>query len=239
MSAILTVPASRRAMLRALAAAGASLATVACGRAGPPALTAQQVLQKASAALRQVKSLHFVLTATGGLMTVGSGLAAKQLEGDAAQPDRLKVTATATFGKMTVDLGLIVIGNQQYITNPITKQWQALPGAVAAPNLLDPRHGAAALLGQATDLQKLANETVNGVDTYHISGHLAAARVAALVGGTPTTGSLAGDVWVGSSDFLVRQIRLVGPVTTDEPPGIQRLLVLSNFNETVSITAPT
>jgi hypothetical protein len=216
----------------------AGLTAVSCASQPPPELTASDVLQKASDALKKVKAAHFKLSATGGMMAIGTGLVAKTIEGDVIQPDRLRGTAVSTFGKVTVEIGFIFVGANQFITNPITKQWEKLPDAGTAPNLLDPDRGASILLKQATNLQKLSNEHVAGVDCYHVTGDVPSTLVASLVGASGTTSALAGDVWVGVADFLPRQIRLNGAVTADEPPQIQRLLELSAFDESVTIDPP-
>lgn len=226
----------RRYLLGMVVWAGLS---AGCGITRPAELSAIEILDRASTALRSVNSVHFKLTATNGMIAIGSNLAARTIEGDVVRPDRVKGTAVSTFGRMTVNLSFMIVGTHQYVTNPVTKQWERLSGEVTAPNLLDPDHGAAALLKQVGDLEKMANENVGGVDCYHVRGSIAAALIAGLVGAPGTANRLAGDVWVGTGDFLPRRIRLVGPVTTTEPPGIERVLDLSNFNETVSIEPPT
>lgn len=227
---------TRRGALGALALAG--VAATACFGQKPPELTAPEIMQKSSDGLAKATSAHFVLSSTNGMMAIGTGLAAKSIEGDVVQPNRLKGTATSTFGRVTVQIGFVIIGSDQFITNPITKQWQKVPGSQSAPNLLDPNQGAPAALKQATDLKKLANESVNGVDCYHVSGRIAASLIAGLVGAPGSSAQLASDIWVATSDFLPRRITLNGPVTANEPPEIQRTLDLSDYNEQVSIEAP-
>ena len=222
-----------------LAYLGTGFVAISCSAQNAPELSAAEVIQKASAALGSVKSVHFKLTATNGMMAIGDGFAAKSVEGDVLKPDRLKGTAVSSFGNLTVDLGFMVIGSKQYVTNPVTKQWQAMPGANAAPNLLDPNRGAAALLRQISDPKKLANETVDNVDCYHLTGQLAASLLAGLVGATGTSNRLNGELWIATKDFLVRQVHLVGPIAKNEPPQIQRTLDLSNYGESVTIDPPT
>jgi hypothetical protein len=228
---------SRRAALGAFVALG--LASTSCFGPKSQPLTPEQIMQKSGDALKTVKTVHFTLSSTNGMMSIGTGLVAKSIDGDIQQPDRLKASATGTFGRVTVNIGLIQVGTRQYITNPITKQWQELPGPSAAPNLLDPDRGAPAILKQATQLKQLPNESIQGTDCYHVSGKIPAAPIAGLVGTTTTATTLDGEVWVGTQDFLPRQISLAGPLTTNEPANISRLLALSNFNESISIEAPT
>ena len=211
---------------------------MSCQPSKPPDLTAGDIVQQSSTALKAVKAVHFKLSSTGGMMAIGTGLVARSIEGDVIQPDRLKGTAVSTFGKVTVEINFVVIGTRQFITNPITKQWQALPATDAAPNLLDPDKGAAFLLSQATNLTKLGNETVGGTDCYHLTATIPATLIAGLVGAAGSASLLASDIWIATSDSLPRQINLAGPVTTDEPPAIQRVLELSNFNESITIDPP-
>ncbi|HEX5415824.1 MAG TPA: LppX_LprAFG lipoprotein [Chloroflexota bacterium] len=227
---------NRRAALGVLGLGGFALA--ACSAAKPPALTAADIVGKASDALKAVKSVHFSLVATGGSMVIGGSLPAKDLEGDVLRPDRIKGTATSAFGNVTVKIGFVIVGPKEYVTNPITKQWQAVPGDIAAPNLLDPQQGAGALLQKATELKKLPDASVDGTDCYHLSGQLNSTLIAGLLGSKGLDTSLASEVWIGKSDFLVRQIKLLGPITAEEPPAIQRVLALSDFNENVTIDPP-
>ena len=87
-------------------------------------------------------------------------------------------------------------------------------------------------------MKKLANETVAGVECYHLTAEIPATLVAGLVGAVGSPTALASDLWIAASDNLPRQIRLVGTVTAEEPPEIQRVLELSSFNESVTIDAP-
>ncbi len=227
--------ASRRVFIGALALAGLS---AGCFSRAPAELSPSDIIGKGSDALKAVTSAHFKLTSTGGMMAIGTGLAARTIEGDVERPDRLKGTAVSTFGKLTVDLGFMIIGSHEYVTNPITKKWEELPSSTTSPNLLDPDHGAPALLKQVTNLKKLADASIDGVDCYHLTGKIAASLIAGLVGAPGTANTLDGDLWIGAKDFLVRQIVLTGPIATNEPPGIQRTLTLSNFNESISIEPP-
>jgi LppX_LprAFG lipoprotein len=227
---------SRRSVLGALAVT--ALSSTACFGQKAADLTPEVVVQKSSDALKQVNSVHFKLSATGGMMAIGTGLVAKSIEGDVVKPDRLKGNATSTFGKVTVDVAFVIVGGHQYITNPITKKWQEVPNAQPAPNLLDPERGAAALLKQVTDVKKLENEKIDGTDCYHLAGKVTSTLVAGLVGATGTESKLDGDLWIGATDFLVRQLGLAGPVTSDEPPAIKRMLQLTSYNEAVAIEAP-
>jgi hypothetical protein len=204
----------------------------------PAELTPEEVVAKASDAMKTVTSVHFKVESTKGMMAIGTGLVAKSIEGDVVKPDRLQGKAVSTFGRVTVEINFVFVGGNGFITNPITKRWEALPGAAQATNLLDPDRGASRLIREVTNLKKQSNETIDGVDCYHLTGDVSATSVAGLVGTKASVPKLSGDLWVGASDFLLRQIHLVGPVSTDEPPEIERVVSLSSFNESVVINPP-
>jgi LppX_LprAFG lipoprotein len=228
---------SRRWMLQALVTVG--LTMVGCSLGKPAELSPADIMAKASDALKPVKSVHFKVSSTKGMMAIGSGLVAKNIEGDIVQPDRLRGKAISTFGRVTVEINFIIVWTKQFITNPITKKWESVDGASAVPNLLDPDKGASLLLRQVSNLNKRPNESIGGVDCYHLTGDVASSLVANLTGGTSADRALSGDMWIASSDFLLRQIHLVGPVITSEPPEIERVLEFSNFNQSVAIDPPT
>ncbi len=227
---------TRRSMLGVLVVAG--LSSVGCSIVKPADLAPADIMSKASDALKAVKSAHFKVSSTNGMMAIGTGLVAQSIEGDVAQPDRLQGKAVSTFGRVTVEISFIIVGTKQFITNPITKKWEPVPGGGSAPNLLDPDKGASLLLRQVANLKKLPNEAVAGVDCYHLSGDVSSSLVAGMVGGTGDSRTLSGDIWIATTDFLLRQIHLVGPVAASEPPAIERVLAFSNFNESVVIDPP-
>jgi hypothetical protein len=182
---------SRRGALVALAASG--LLGTGCFVSKPPELNVDQVIGKAADALKSVTSAHFKVESTNGMMAIGTGLVARAIEGDVVKPDRLQGKATGTFGRVTVEINFVFVGGQGYITNPITKKWEALPGAGQATNLLDPERGAPLLLTKATQLQKLPNESIGGTDCYHLKGNVDASLVAGLVGGQASIPTQSGD----------------------------------------------
>jgi hypothetical protein len=82
-------------------------------------------------------------------------------------------------------------------------------------------------------------EKVAGVNTYLLegqvdSGVLEAAAPIAEPGLTVNV-----KLWVDTSDYTIRQVRLEGPFAPDEPDNIVRTLILSKFDEPVSIEPPT
>jgi hypothetical protein len=145
----------------------------------------------------------------------------------------------ARMGNMAFELQTIAVGDRQYLTNPLSGQWQDATGTLLLPSLLDPERGLAALVRRAERLEKRGRASQDGVDAYHLAGPLPAEALARLVGvASPASGSVESELWFGAADFRLRRARLVGPVVADEPPNLERVLTLSDFDAPLQIDPP-
>src|SRR5438105_3472579 len=99
------------------------LLLAACGGSTSSIPDAHQLLAKAQTAIKAVKAYHFKLVTdhpgTSATLTI------VQAEGDIAVPDKLKANATALTVLGNAQVQIIAIGNQQYVTDPITQQWHS------------------------------------------------------------------------------------------------------------------
>ncbi len=136
-------------LLRALCLPGLLaivLMLTACGGTNvPPVPTAQQLIANAQAAIRKVTSYHFNLVAdhpgTGGLLTIMSA------DGDILVPDKLRANANVIALGSLSKVQIIAIGARQYVTDPITGQWQAVTDLLDPRAISDPQTGVASILG--------------------------------------------------------------------------------------------
>jgi hypothetical protein len=106
------------------------------------------------------------------------------------------------------------------------------------PRVLDKEAGFSSLLRQVTDPSKVGNESLDGAQTQHLKGRVPAASFTSMLRTQPTGDTVAGDLWVGSDDFLPRQVRLEGPIGAGDTSTTVRVLKFSKFNDAVSIQAP-
>ncbi len=199
----------------------------------------QQIVDNASDKTQALKYVYFRLETTGGKMSVSPGVDLYNVEGDVASPGRIHITTKADFSGSVVDIDLISIGGKQYMRNSLTRQWDVLPVPFAPSNLFAPDTGAASIVRSARNLSKLDDESVDGAPSYHLKGTADSAAVASLIGGTPSGSPVQVEAWIGTGDFVVRQIRLEGAMLKDDSPKTVRLLKLSKFNEPVTIEPPT
>ncbi|HEY3082077.1 MAG TPA: LppX_LprAFG lipoprotein [Chloroflexota bacterium] len=215
------------------------LLLLACGQSGPAEPTGEEIRQRSADAIARLTSFRFTLDVLNGAMPLGAGLTATSVEGAVVAPDRLRMLVRARMGNMPLELQTVAVGERQYLNNPLSGQWQDATGALLLPSLLDPERGLAALVRRAERLEKRGRASQDGVDSYHLAGPIPAEALARLVGAaSPAPGAVQSDLWIDAADFRLRRARLVGPIVADEPPNLERVLTLSDFDAAIQIEPP-
>lgn len=199
-------------------------------------LSAPEIAKQTAEKLKSVSTVHLTMSVEGGTMNI-AGMNVRSLEGDLAQPDKVHLHAKIVALGSVLDGELITIGDQAWITNPLTKKWQKAPNVIAfAP--LDPNKGIGTLIGNAKDLQKLADDNIGGTAVYHLSGTLDGKDLGSLLGTNIESKQIPAEIWIGKSDLLPRQIKITGSLMPNEPQNLVRTITLSNYNATVDIKPP-
>ena len=231
--------------LLAMLLAGLTLA-VACGGGGEEAAPtpatlppADEILPKVVERVGAVKSFHFRLEHENGLSSMPLDLKLKTAEGDIQVPDRMKAKLEAEAAGALMRVEVIGIGDQGWMTNPFSRQWQPLPKGTTISAIFDPAAGIQAVARSLQEVRLAGVEKVGGDNTYLLegkvdSGVLEAAAPIAEPGLTVNV-----KVWVDVEEYTIRQVRLEGPFAPGEPENIVRILYLSKFDEPVSIEPPT
>ena len=200
---------------------------------------AHQLISKAQTAIKAVTSYHFkLMTAHPG---TGATLTILQAEGDIAVPDKLKANATALVLGSNAQVQIIAIGNQQYITDPITQQWHSTTGLINPRTLSDPQMGVAAILGhiQNPSTSSDTTVTVNGTPCWNVNGKLDPTYLSGITGGGAPAGTMdAVTACIGKSDNLPYLIRITGIAAAGDIASTTRTFTLSKFGESISITPP-
>lgn len=201
-------------------------------------VTAQDIIDMSREKVKDVKSVHFRLEIANGSMTLGPGISINTIEGDGVEPGRLRIKTSVTVLNMPVEVELISVDGKQFLRDAFTRRWQVLSTPLAQTNFFDPDIGVANIMKNLQNPAKLPNEVIDGVDAYHLQGTLNPDVLSPIFGGIPADGTVKTELWIGTEDFLVRQIRLEGPILQEDGPSIARTLKLSRFNEPVTIEAP-
>ena len=220
---------------------------VACGGGGNkgggsatsgPLPSPDSVLPKAVTAFDSVKSFHFRLEHDNGGSPIPPGLTLQTADGDVIVPDRMEAKLDAKAGQQTVRVEVIGVGDQGWITNPFSREWQPLPHGTTIKDIFDPTQGVKAIVASLQDATVAAEEKVDGVSCYHVEGTVPSDSLVAAAPIAKPGLTVGIKVWIGKGDSLIHQVYLVGPIAPDEPSNIVRRIMLSKFDEDITINAP-
>lgn len=190
----------------------------------------------------ETHSLHFVMELAGKLVYLDSPptMALKRAEGDVVRPDQVRaIVRVSSFGLLS-ELGIIGIGADQYLTNPVNQQWEKLPPGVGwyfDPGMVfDPDHGIEAIL-TGSEWSYGVEESIADQPHYHLKGELPGERIAPLASGMIGSGPVPVDIWIGQEDAFVRRIRMV-ELESDLDNPTEWLLEFTAFDEVDAIQPP-
>jgi hypothetical protein len=195
-----------------------------------------------------VNSLHFVIEISGQLAYLDNPptMALKRAEGDVVRPDRMRALVKVFSFGVTSEVGIIGLGSEQYVTNPLNQQWEKLPpgqGWYFDPAMLfDAEYGIEAILKETdwtygvrgdTGVEQEADEPAGHV----LHGQLPGERLALLTSGMVAPGEVTVDIWVHEQDASVQRIQIVELESDPENP-TSWLIEFSALDEAVNIEAP-
>jgi hypothetical protein len=221
-----------------LALLAALLGLVACDtNSGPPALKPEEVLSRSADKMAALKSFQFNLS-TSKLEKAPNNLYITTAEGKAERPGKLEATATALLLNSPVEVKVVALGEDQYMTDPLSNRWQKIPASFSMLALLDPGKAMSDILTGVKDPADAGSETLDGVASYRVKGTVAPEAVRSLSPEITATDPLNVTLWIGSSDFLARQAQITGALLQGEPSSVVRTLKFSHFDEPMNIQAP-
>lgn len=229
-----------RLMLAALLAfALVSVFAVATGCSEEETGDPEAILAESSARMRQIEGFHFVYEVKKPSSAQPSpGLEIARITGDVNSEGSMQAVIDVTQGGIPLELEFIVVGDTQYIQDPLSQRWQAIPTASSPVGELNLQAGTIRILEKILEAQYEGRERKHGTRTHHISGLVAAEDVEAIAGAVNTTGDFPTELWIGVDDHYVYEVQIFGPATPSEHPEIRRTIVLSNLGEYVEINAP-
>jgi hypothetical protein len=239
----------RRALAVALLCVAGAMLVTACslpwssganaGAALSSQPTAQQLLTALQKNFRNVSAFHVVMQVQNpGPVTQGQ-VQVRNANGDVSMPDKVKAQATVILSGQAVTVNLISIGNQQFITDPITGQWRVIRGVLDPRTLTNPDTGIISLISKVHNLSQPVSDSVNGTPCWRVKGQLDAKDLAFFTGGGVPAGTmLTTNTCIGKADALPYQLIVTGEAARGDTPQTSRTFVMSNYNEHVVINAP-
>ena len=237
-------PMLTRQLIPALLPALALLA-YGCGDTSPPATPAptatptpinpQAILDNCGRAMSELASFRFRIEHDDdGGTPLDQGMTLTEASGGVENPDRLAVDFSGTAGSFAVKGSLIAVGEDVYMTNPLSGEWHAVSSALNPLEFFEPSQGIADILSQVRDATLISHDSFE----YRIGGKLPASALTPLFGETETQSSVNVTLTIDRADLYLTGARLEGRITPDEADGIARTITLLEFDEPVNVAIP-
>jgi len=207
-----------------------------------PAPSPQDIARQAGRQMLSIDSVHFVVELSGKLTYLDSPptLALKKMEGDLVNPDQLRATVKVSSFGVIAEMGVIGLGSDKYITNPLNQQWEVLSPELGfyfdTSLIFDPEHGIEAILEETVWTFGEAGSSLEE-EYYLLQGEVPGERIAPLTFGMVNSGRVTVEVWVGRQDYYVHRIELTELDSDPEDP-THWVMDLSAFDAPVEIEAP-
>lgn len=197
-----------------------------------------ELLANTAAATQALTSFHFKLTHQNGSTPLPLNLTLDTAEGDVAIPGRLAADIEAgAAGSIPVSVKVIAIGDETWITNPFTREWQRLPGA-SVRDFADPETLVRAVVAAIDEPRIEDGSEIDGMRTVKLAGSLDAGLLRQALSIARDGNIVQVEAWIGAEDSLPRRIRLSGPLSSIEDEDVSRQIDLSRFNQPVEINPP-
>ena len=200
----------------------------------PTPINPEAVLREAGEAMKNVDSFHYRLSHRSGGTALLPNLVLQEAEGDVIKPDKISAEFSGSFGGIAIKSGLITLGEDSYMTNPLTGRWESVPREVSPLGFFNPRKGIASMMEQVDQVSLVPD----GKDVYLIRGRLPAEALAPLLGATVKGTTVGVELTIDADEGYLLEAVLDGRVTSTEPEGTVRVITLSKFNEQITITHP-
>lgn len=207
-----------------------------------PTPTPAQLSAKIGAAMLSVQSFHFAIGVSGKpIATDQTGdFSIMGVEGDLQRPANVLATIKVTGGGAIAEVRLVSMESKQFVTNPITRQWQCVQlGALFNPAVLfDPSSGVEHMLqSEYKDVALVGTEDLGGRPHVHLRGSLAGPPLMNISANAIGFGTVQADVWADAETLRVGQIVLVDPATDAANPTTLKL-TFSDYGKAVDVREP-
>ncbi len=199
----------------------------------PTPVNPAAVLLESGQTMQVLESFHFRLDHREGFTSL-MNLALSEAEGDIVKPDKMSVDLVGGSAGFLIKSGLIVLGDDSFMINPLTAEWGAVPKEASPLGFFDPQQGIASMLAA------VEAPVLTGFDgrVYIIEGHLPADALSPLIGPTLDGATVSIEVAISVDGYYLERVVFVGAAKEGEIEGTIRTIKLSRFDEPVTIEAP-
>ena len=207
-----------------------------------PTPTPAQLSAQIGKATLSSQSFHFTIALSGKPVYTGESqlFSIVSLDGDLKRPDGVLAVAKVKGGGSIAEVHLVALAGKQYITNPITRQWQCAPaGEVFNPVVLfEPASGVEHLLQEGFEnVTLVGTEDLGGRPNLHLRGTIAGPPLMAISANSLGLGTVNADLWADAETMRITQIVLVDPATDPTTPTTWKIS-FSEYDKPVDVRAP-
>lgn len=197
----------------------------------------KEVLERAGRAMGSLNTFNFRLYHDVGSLEILQGLLIDRVSGKVVNPDRLSMEFVGSFGGgYSIKSEVITVGDQTYMTNPLTGNWEASDASISPVGFFSPTQGIGEMLSLTQDASFIDAGSEEG--TYRIRGALPTTALSPLVGTTLTDRTVDIELKIDSGTDHLLEVRFKGAVTPSDVEDAERVIILSFFNENVVIEPP-
>ena len=236
-----------RTILKSILAAAllpAAAAILSCGEQTPPPTPTPTpvdpavLVSRAAQALGDLDSFHFALSHPEGGTPMLEALLIHDAEGDVVKPDRLAVEFGGVFGNIYITASFISIGEDNFMTNPFSGNWEVVPAEINPIAFFSPERGITNIVGSISK-PMLIDSDESG---WRVAGLLPPQALESIFGDTIISDDesdwVSVELTLDADSYLMRSVKMEGRITEREPPGTVREITLSGFNEPPEIEPP-
>lgn len=212
------------------------------GAATSPAgnVTPEQVLADGRDAWAETESARFTLEVNGdAYLDEDETIKLVSAEGDIKRPGSVKATATVDAQISVLDISLVAVDGEIFITNLLSGNWERAPEDFSYdPSVLfSDTDGIGPIMTDLQNPELEGTEDVNGRSAHRVTGTVAADRVEEITAGTIGGEEIEVTLWIGVEDAKLLQVVLTEPEGVRESPATWTLN-LTDHGENVEIEAP-
>jgi len=201
-----------------------------------PLLSAKEVIEMSQSSMAALKSFSFELTHDEGATLLPGGFEIHESSGIVSAPDRVSLTADATFSGLFVKIDAVIFPDLTYMTNPLTGNWNLLHGDESPFAVFDPPSLISDILSEITTTEYSVDSDSNHFP-IRLEGELPAFAMRNLVGGTDPDKTLDYLMEI-DAEFRLLSVDLTGVIRSGEEPDVRRTIALGDFDVPVTIESP-
>jgi len=200
----------------------------------------KDALRRAVDAALQLESATFTLEHRTGTTTLFPGLEMTKVFGIVDIPDRFSLTveAESTFPRSYVEISIVTIEDQAYMTDVLTGQWRQVSQDALPFSFADLGRTLANIIEALDSPVFVSAEKLKDYDTYHINGRIRSEDLTGIVPGAGEGFDVELDLWLEQTRSLLLQVLISGKVVPTDRVDTVRLLTLDDINVPVEISPP-